>query len=135
MLDYVFFDDAQLRRFVVFLEDRQVPWDERTDQMAGRIVSIPEELADDVLDAVGERYDALLAEQSAAAEGNEDWVKKRVIGIQVSLSDGSLRTLQLDAATGNLLLERFTPEEAQQLVESIARSLENTAAGPLCHRE
>jgi hypothetical protein len=42
------------------------------------------------------------------------------------------RTVRLDAATGNLPLERFSPEEAQRLVEAIARSVENPQDGPLC---
>ena len=68
------------------------------------------------------------------AELDESLVKTRVVGIQVSLSDGNLRTVELDAATGNLLLARFTPGEAQQLVEAIARSLEVPGDGPLCRK-
>ena len=132
MLEYVFFDDGKLQRFTAFLAERQVPCEEQADRVAGRIVSIPEDLPDEVLDAVGERYDALLAEQSMTAGDNDEWVRTRVMGIQVSLPDGSLRTLRLDAATGNLLLERFTPEEAQQLVESIVRALDTADNGPLC---
>lgn len=134
MLDYVFFDEGGLGRFVAFLDERRIPSEQRDDHLAGRIVSVPEDLPDEVLDAVGNRYDDLMAEQSAAAEQDESLVKTRVVGIQVSLSDGSLRTVELDAATGNLLLARFAPAEAQQLVEAIARSLDNPDVGPLCRK-
>lgn len=134
MLDYVLFDDGGLGRFVAFLEQQRIPSVQRDDSLGGRIVSVPEDLPDEVLDAVGEFYDEIIVEQSITAEHDGDLVKTRVLGIQVSLSDGSLRTVELDAATGNLLLARFTAEEAQQLVEAIARSIENPEQGPLCRK-
>jgi hypothetical protein len=73
-----------------------------------------------------------MAEQSALAEYDETLVAKRVVGVLVTLADGKTRTVRLDAATGNLLLARFSPEEAQRLVEAIARSVENPQDGPLC---
>lgn len=50
----------------------------------------------------------------------------------MTLADGSVHTLRLDDATGNLLLSRFAPEEAQRLVEAIARALADPRDGPLC---
>ena len=134
MLDYVFFDDGGLGRFVAFLEEHRIASEQRDDSLGGRIVSVAEDLPDEILDAVGDRYDVLMAEQSAMAELDESLVKTRVVGIQVSLADGSLRTVELDAAIGNLLLARFTPGEAQRLVEAIARSLEIPGDGPLCRK-
>ncbi|MCK7502158.1 MAG: hypothetical protein MZW92_78770 [Comamonadaceae bacterium] len=97
MLDYVFFDDGGLGRFVAFLEEHRIASEQRDDSLGGRIVSVAEDLPDEILDAVEDRYDALMAEQSAMAELDESLVKTRVVGIQVSLADGSLRTVELDA--------------------------------------
>ena len=132
MLEFVFFDDGARLRFVDFLAARGLPCEQRPDTMAGCVVAVPEDLPDALFADIGERYDALMAEQSALAEHDETLVAKRVVGIQVTLADGTARTVRLDGATGNLLLARFTPEEAQRLVEAIARSVENPVDGPLC---
>jgi hypothetical protein len=48
------------------------------------------------------------------------------------MSDGSERMLKLDPETVNRLLECFTVEEMQELVNAIAVSLEKSGNGPLC---
>lgn len=135
MLEYVFFDDAQQGRFTALLSDLQIPWRERADNLAGRIVSVPEDLPDAVLDELHALYDEAMALQGARAEQDETLVVRRVVGIRIALADGSERTVRLDGATGNLLLQHFTPQEAQQLVQAIARSLEQPIDAPPCRRE
>jgi hypothetical protein len=133
-LEFVFFDESSLGHFVGLLEQRGVPWKRHSDSMDGSVVSFPDALPDALLDEVVSRYDALMAQASAAAEFDPNLVENRVLGVDVTLADGRPRTVRLDGATGNLLLRHFTPQEAQRLVQAIARSLEAPVDGPLCAR-
>ena len=82
MLEFVFFDDGARLRFVDFLAARGLPCEQRPDTMAGCVVAVPEDLPDALFADIGERYDALMAEQSALAERDETLVARRVVGIQ-----------------------------------------------------
>lgn len=132
MLEYVLFDDASVRRLTDLLAQYGVPWTERPDTMAGCVIAFADDVPEEVLDAVEACYDELMAGEAAAAEQDGALVEKRVVGIQVTLADGSLRSVRLDGATGNLLLQHFSPEQAQALVQAIARSVLNPVDGPLC---
>ncbi len=132
MLEYVFFDAGLLQRFVDRAAGHGVTCSVKADPVEGSVASIPEDLPDDVLDDMDDCYESLQAEQAGLAADREGWVTKRLAGIQVTLADGTLRTVRLDADTANLLLGAFTPAEAQQLVQAIVRSLEDPATGPLC---
>jgi hypothetical protein len=133
MLEYVFFGETPRRRFTALLDERGVAWSERPDSMAGSVVAFPDDLPDALLDEIESCYDELMARASADAEADPALVEKRVLGIAITLADGSAHTLRLDGAIGNLLLSRFAPEEAQRLVQAIARSLQDPQEGPLCH--
>jgi len=134
MLEYVFFGEASLRGFTALLDRRGVPWSARDDSMAGRIVAFPDDLPDALLDEIEACHDELMARQSAEAEQDPALVQHRVVGIDITLADGRACTVRLDGATGNLLLQHFAPEQAQQLVQAIARSLDAPLDGPLCRR-
>lgn len=132
MLEYQFFDDTLRDRYLARAASLGVPSEVSTDEIAGSVVAIPEEIDENTADELDEFYDILMQEQAMLAEQNQDWVAKRLASIQVTLSDGRMRTVRLDAVTANRLLGSFTPAEAQQLVEAIARSLENPLDGPMC---
>ena len=132
MLEYAFFDASLMQRFVDRAAQHGVACRVGDDPVAGTIVAIPDDLADAVLDALDEFYESLQLEQAVLAEEEEGWVTKRLAGVQVTLADGSVQTVRLDAATANRLLGAFTPAEAQALVQAIVDSLEDPRQGPLC---
>lgn len=131
-MDYSFFDDALQARFTTQLDQLGVAWSVAADPMGGNCVTTSDDLDDDVSDQVEEIYDALLDEQAQLAEANAEWVKRRVAGVQVTLPNGEPRTIALDSHTSNRLLENFSAEEVQQLVQAIADALSRDYYGPLC---
>jgi len=132
MLEYQFFDDSLRDRFCALAASLGVACEVHTDEIAGSVVAIPEEIDESAAGELDQFYDALMQEQEVLAGQDQAWVTKRLAGFQVTLGDGLLHTVRLDAVTANRLLGCFTPAEAQQLVEAIARSLENPLDGPLC---
>lgn len=126
--EYAFFAEEARDSFIAHLKELGIASTEAADPAGGWTVAIAAELDDDTLDAIEDTYDELLAEQAAA----EGMVGRRLAGIQVTLGNGTVRTLKLDADTANLLLSRFTPEEAQAVAQAIITSLETSTDGPLC---
>lgn len=131
-MDYVFFDSALQSRFTSLLDDHAVAWKVRDDVMGGTIVSISDELAEILQDGIDACYDTLLDEQSALAIQNQGWIDKRLAGVQVSLPDGSMRTVALPPDLANRLLSCFSAEEVADLVNTIASSLRKDYDGPIC---
>ncbi|MBI3523897.1 MAG: hypothetical protein HY066_05110 [Betaproteobacteria bacterium] len=134
MFEYQFFDDHLRDRYLARAASLGVACEVSADQIAGSVVAVSEEIAEAAAEELDALYDTLMQEQAVLAGQNQDWVAKRLAGFQVTLSDGLTHTVRLDADNANRLLANFTPAEAQQLVEAIARSLENPLDGPLCNR-
>lgn len=132
MLEYQFFNDSLRARYLARAASLGVPSEVSIDEIAGSVVAIPEEIDEAAAVELDEFYDTLMQEQAVLAGQDQAWVAKRLAGIQVTLSDGRMHTVRLDAITANRLLASFSPAEAQQLVETIAHSLENPLDGPLC---
>jgi len=132
VLEYMFFDAALMRRFLDAAAAHGVSPGVRDDPIAGTVVAIPEDLADAVLDDLDACYEMLQDEQATAAHERDGWVAKRLAGVQVERADGTLGTISLDAAIANRLLAILTPEEVQELIQEVVRSLENPLDGPLC---
>ena len=131
-LEYAFFDASLAQRFAQEAKQRGISCEIEDDAVAGMVACLDEDAPEAELDALDAFYERLQEEQAALAANQDGWVTKRLAGIQVTLANGSLHTVRLDADTGNRLLAAFSPEEAQQLVQAIVHSLENPVDGPLC---
>lgn len=134
MLEFMFFDEGLMQRFIAFARARGIICTSAVDRVAGWVVGLGEEMDDDTLADIEACYDGLMDEQEALAEQQEGWVEKHLAGVQVTLPDGTSRTVRLDAAMARRLLEHFAPREMQALVEAIAHSLAADGDGPICRR-
>ena len=132
--EYIFFDDGVRDRFVRFLADKGIASTARSDEIAGSVVEFPDDLPDEVLDAIEAEYEALLDEQMTLAPAKEGWVTHAAVGITVTLADGRTHQVRLPPDVARRLLERFSVDEVHELVSAIAHSLENPIDGPLCHK-
>jgi hypothetical protein len=128
--EYAFFEEEARDSFIARLDELGIPNSQAVDPAGGWTVILGGEVEEDTLDDLEDYYDELLAQQAAA----EGMVGRRLAGIQVTLVDGTVRTLKLDPDTANLLLSNFTPEEAQAVAQAIVTSLETSTDGPLCRR-
>ncbi len=132
--EYIFFDADLRERFVQAVAARALACQVREDAMEGFVVRIPDDPADEVLEAIEAEYETLMNEQMLRAEARPDWVSHQVAGVRFTRADGSAGTVRLPAAVARPLMERFSAEEAHALVSAIAHSLENPVDGPLCRK-
>ncbi len=134
-IEYVFFDAALRDRFVAFVAARGLAAGARENEIDGFLVELPEDIPDDLSDAIEAEYDALMKEQMVRAETDEDWATRQVMGVGVTLANGESRMVRIEGAMGRRLSEHFTPEEIHELVTAIAQSIENPLDGPLCRKD
>ncbi|HCY16643.1 MAG: hypothetical protein A2Z93_14870 [Curvibacter sp. GWA2_64_110] len=132
--EYIFFDADLRERFVQAVAARALACQVQEDAMEGFVVRIPDDPADEVLEAIEAEYEALMNEQMLRAEARPDWVSHQVAGVRFTRADGSAGMVRLPAAVARPLMERFSAEEAHALVSAIAHSLENPVDGPLCRK-
>lgn len=138
-MDYVFFDAALRDEFIAHAAGLGIACECRADDGMGMdeavvtlLVSLPDDLPDEVLEALETRYDELLDETADRVAVASGWVGKRLAGVTATLAGGSTRTLHLDPDLANKLLATFSTEEIHRLVSEIAASLAAPEEPRLC---
>ncbi len=132
MGDYIFFDEKLRDRFVGFIAERGIAGDVRPDPMEGFVVAVPDDLADDIENAIEGEYEALMDEQRRLVESTDKDGARDLMGVTVVRSDGQPRVVRLPAHYARRLFEHFSAEEIHELVSAIADSVEHPVDGPLC---
>ncbi len=130
MLEYIFFDEGIRDKFVSFLHERGVVC--ATSDEGGLVAAIPEDLDDDLSDAIDHQYEVLLQENATLLEGTEDGLEKNAAGVQVQLADGSRCMIRLDPDLVARMLTALSLEELRDTVQSIAEQVEHPDNRPLC---
>jgi hypothetical protein len=130
--EYIFFDEALSSRFAGFAATLGLTASIRPDRITGCVVSLPENLPDDIDDRLEREYDALMEEQRQLVEADEGESGRQLMGVAVTLPDGRECLVRLPAAFGRRLCEHFTPQEIHDLVSAIAREIADPVSGPLC---
>ncbi|MGB8517955.1 MAG: hypothetical protein WCD45_08705 [Gallionella sp.] len=129
MFEYIFFDAALRDKFVNYAEQRSVPCSASEDEM-GMVVSVPEDLPDEVADALEQYYDTLDTEQAELSQANGDL--KRLAGFRFNLPDGQSRLLPVDTGLANRLMATFSLAEIQELFEAVAHCTLHPNEDRLC---
>ena len=132
MFEYMFFDEGLRQKFVAFARERDVDV-QSTDDETGCIAEVPEDLDDEVADAIDEYYEQLLQETADIMEDG-DGLEKSAAAVQVSLSDGTKSNIMFDPDLMARLLNCITTEELRDLVQDIAHGVENPDDRPICKR-
>jgi hypothetical protein len=130
MIDYIFFDAALRDKFVAYVEQRGVPCSASVDSM-GLLVSVPEDIAEEVSDDIEQYYEALEDEQEDLSKKEGDLA--RLAGFNFTLPDGQSRMLPLPPEMANRLLANFSLEEIQGLLNAVAACTLNPNDEHLCH--
>lgn len=131
MLEYVFFDAGIRQKFLDFLTEHGVA--ARSNDSDGCIAEVPEDLDDELADAIDEQYEMLLQETAALMEEGDDALEKNVAGVTFQLADGTACTVRLDPDLVARVLNCLSMEEFRDLVQVIAAGIENPDNRPLCH--
>lgn len=130
MNEYIFFDAGLRDRFAEHARKLDVPCELRDDTM-GLVVAVPEDLADDLVDALEARYDQLQDEQSDLMSRMEGGLGK-LAGFKLVLPDGQTCMVPLQPDMANRLLSCFSFEEIQELFDTVARSVLDPKDRHLC---
>ena len=131
MLEYIFFDELPWQRFIDFLKAQGLPpITSRGDE--GWLVSLPEEIDDDLYDRIEVYYDEMLELNETLVSGSAS--ENYQAGVSVNLADG--RTVQAAVDPGLLarLLEAVSPAELGDFVNAIVDVVENPDQRPFCQR-
>ena len=132
MLEYIFFDEGLLDRFMTCARQLGVRCDKSDDAM-GLVAAIPDDVPEAQAELLEQYYDQLQEEQCSLVEQTESGVIKHTAGIRVTLPDGRPCMIRLEPEVANRLLGCFSIEEVQDLVNSVARSIASPDDGPICH--
>lgn len=119
MMEYIFFDASLRDRFAECARGLGVAHIFQDDNM-GMVVAVPDDLADDLMDALEEHYEALQDEQSQLMSQSEGGFKS-LAGFSLVLPDGTMSTVPLQPDIANRLLANFTIDEIQALFSNVAR--------------
>lgn len=130
MIEYIFFDASLQNEFVEYAASLGIASTLRDDPM-GMVVAVPEDIGDEMEDALEERYDKLQDEQSDLLAQDEGGFK-RLAGFCYTLPDGRSRMAPLQTDIANRLLSVFSPDEIQELFATIARSALSREEKSLC---
>ncbi len=131
MLEYVFFDQTIVERFIAAVRRMGVAAQQAADSEL--TVEVPEDIDDTLADAIDDEYEKLLQDNAALVEEGEDALEKNVAGIQVLLADGSPCMVRLDPDLVARLLTVVSMEELRDLAQTITEGVENPDNRPLCH--
>ena len=119
MLEYIFFDVSLRDQFVVFVQDMAIDCELRDDNM-GMLVRVPDEISDEQVETLEEKYEALQDEQSQMLSETEGGFAS-LASFSLVLPDGSLTSVPLQPDVANRLLESFSIDEIQALFSTVAR--------------
>lgn len=133
MFEYMFFDEELRQRFVAYARARGIECILPMDNM-GLVAATPEDLDETVSDELDDYYDELMEEQADRVDAADCKATHQAAGIRVTLQDGRPCMIRLEPAMANRLLAAFTLVEMQELVNVIARSVENPNNEPVCKR-
>lgn len=132
MNGYIFFDVALGERFLAFAAGHGITGRLRTDPMDGFVVELPDDLSDELEEAIEAEYERLMDEQRDLVEAEEGSEARDLMGVSVELPDGRSCVVRLPADYARRLVEHFSFEEIQELVAVIAQGVLQPVDGPLC---
>ncbi len=129
MMEYIFFDAGLRDSFVEHAQGMGVDCVLQDDSM-GLVVAVPEDLDDELMDALEARYDELQQDQSRLELSEGGF--KRLAGFRFDLPDGRSCMVPLQTEMANRLLASFSMEEIQALFGEVARRALNPTEDRLC---
>ncbi len=137
MLEYVLFHEELFKSFVDWLKSKGVSTETRSDnEDESYVIKIPEDLDDDLLDEIDEKYDALMDmnQQMVNDEEKESQQGHHMAGIVVALKDGSISYADVDPDLLGRVMSAISPEELGEIVAAIADAVENPKDKAYCQR-
>jgi len=137
MLEYLFFTQEIADKFIAYLKDKNLVWEQKNDPMLGSIViQTPEDIEDKLWDEIDDYHEALgkedqkLLEDELASSGTET----NAAGIYIQLEDGKQTVAQIDPEVMNKMLSVISMDEFNDFIETIVSSVEKPDDVPICEK-
>lgn len=135
MLEYILFHEKPFQLFIDWLKSKNVPFETEIDE-DNHLIRIPEDIDDDLLNEVDERYDALMDmnQEIVDDEERENQQGHHMAGVVVTLKDGSVSYADIEPKLLGRVISTISPEEFGVIVAAIADAVESPQPQPYCQR-
>lgn len=137
MLEYLFFTQEIADKFVVYLKNKNLAWEQKNDPMLGSIViETPEDIGDDLWDEIDDYHEVLGIEDQTLLEkelANSD-TETNAAGIYIQLNNGGQTVAQINPEVMNRMLSVISMDEFNEFIETIVSSVETPDDGPICEK-
>lgn len=135
MLEYILFHEKPFQLFIDWLQAKGIS-PETEIEADNYLIKIPEDLDDNLLDDVDEKYDALMDmnQQLVDDEEKENQQGHHMAGIVVTLKNGTVSYADVDPKSLGRVINAISPEEFGEIVAAIADAVENPQPHAYCRR-
>lgn len=135
MLDYILFNEKLFQLFIDWLKEKDVAYEVNIDE-DNYVIKVSENLDDDLLDDIDDKYDELMDMNQALIndeekESNDGY---HMAGVVVTLKDGSISYADIDSTLLSRIVSVISPEELGEIVTAIADAVENPQPKTYCQR-
>lgn len=137
MLEYLFFTQEIADKFIAYLKDKNLAWEQKNDPMLGSIViETPEDIEDELWDELDDFHETLgdedqkLLEDELATSDTET----NAAGIYIQLGNGEQTVAQIDPEVMNKMLSVISMDEFNDFIETIVSSVEKPDDAPICEK-
>ena len=135
MLEYILFHEIPFQLFVNWLKEKAVLFETEIEDDNYEI-KIPEDLDDNLLDEIDEKYEELMDmnQQIVDEEEKENNQGYHMAGVVVTLKDGTVSYADVDPNLLGRIMSAISPEEFGEIVNAIANAVENPQPKAYCQR-
>ena len=137
MLEYLFFNQEIAEKFIAFLNEKGLAWEQHNDPMLDSIViKTSEDIEDELWDELDDYHDKLGPEDQKLLEEAlvDDETETNAAGIYIQLNNGNQTVAQIDPDVMNRMLGVISMEEFNDFVEVIVSSVEKPDDSPICKK-
>lgn len=137
MLEYLFFTQEIADKYIAFLKDKNLAWEQKNDPMLGSIViETSEDIDDGLWDALDDYHDELGEEEQIILEVElaESKTETNAAGIYIQLANGEQTVAQIDPDVMNRMLSVISMEEFNRFIETIVSNVENPDDASICEK-
>jgi hypothetical protein len=137
MLEYLFFTQEIADKFIDFLKNKNITWEQKNDPMLGSIViETPEDIEDDLWDELDDYHDSLGEEDQKILEAElaTSDTETNAAGIYIQLANEEKTVAQINPEVMNRMLSVISMDEFNDFIETIVSSVENPDDAPICEK-
>ncbi len=138
MLEYLFFTQEIADKFISFLNEKNLKWEQKNDPMLGSIViETSEDIEDALWDELDDHHELLGEEEQKILEIDlaDSETEMNAAGIYIQLANGEQTVAQINPEIMNRMLSVISMDEFNEFIETIVSSVEKPDDAPICEKK